>query len=109
MTRPTTRSTTRSTIVDPNLFGTHLTAEQVGAILHHGHWIPVNKGITRRFLEQHHPGWTLAALAAVFTAAGIRSGNQCRKGVAMIHFDRPDHWLVEWIDGTTTCAPELAR
>ncbi|MEY2959889.1 MAG: hypothetical protein RLZZ01_2457, partial [Actinomycetota bacterium] len=26
-----------------------------------------------------------------------------------IHFDRPDHWLVEWTDGTTTCAPELAR
>lgn len=106
---PNPARTADRTIVDPSMFAKHLTAADVDLVLHHGHWIAQSRGFTRQFLEQHHPGWSLGGLVAVFTAAGVRAGNRCRERVAAIHFDGPDRWLVEWTDGTTTCSQAVGR
>ena len=105
----------RTTIFDPGTFRHHDTRDDVAEVLRHGHWIPATRGITRSFLREHHPGWEWGELKAVYQAAGVirteRSGgmHQVRDDVVAIHYDTRTFWLVEWEDGSITCAPTMGH
>lgn len=47
-----------STEVDVSVFREHRTREELNSLLHYGHIIPVSKGWTRAYVEDHYPGWT---------------------------------------------------
>ncbi|CAB4889828.1 unannotated protein [freshwater metagenome] len=81
----------------------HFSADQINAVLHHGHIIPVSRRITSRFVSTHHPGWQYNELVAVFNAAGVRvhgggCGGYCAGGVKYLHFDDQTSFAVERID-----------
>jgi hypothetical protein len=86
------------------------TREELNALLHYGHIIPVSKGWTRAFVHEHYPGWTWSGLIKVLSSAEIlvnRGGAPtcCDERVEVFLFDSPDSWLVERADGSTTAAP----
>jgi hypothetical protein len=85
----------------------HCTGPEVDALFHYGHIIPISRGFTRKFLDEHFPGWDWNGLVAVLKAADVfvdRGGSppQCRPGVTAIHFTDADNWAVEWFDGSLT-------
>lgn len=93
-----------STDVDVSGFREHLTIDQCKQLLHHSHWIPINRGYTARFVAENYPGWTWNELVKVFVAAGIfinRGGTPatCDPRVVAFHFSSPTEFLVEWGDG----------
>ncbi|CAB4889842.1 unannotated protein [freshwater metagenome] len=88
---------------DYSQYREHLSAEQINAVLRHGHIIPMGRGWTREYLAEHHPGWTFKALLDVFNAAGVRgSGGGCAgicvAGVKYLHFNDDTSFEVERID-----------
>jgi hypothetical protein len=96
-----------------NEYGEHRTGIEVDRLLHYGHIIPVSHGYTTEYVAEHFPGWTWNQLMAIWRAAGVvvRSGvggpPSCDRRVKAIHFDGPDSFAIEWLDGTVTvrCVP----
>lgn len=97
--------------MDTNSFSSyteHRTGAEIDRLLHHGHWIPVTKGFTQRYVDEHFPGWSWNDLMAIWRAAGIvvrPAGGaplQCDERVAAMHFSGPGNWLIEWRDGAVT-------
>ena len=90
-------------------FEMHLTRAQVDRVLHYTHWIPNTRGFTKKFLDEHYPGWTLAAFIGVFDAADIRvrtepcspHGGKCHWKVKALHFNTADDVVVEWNERIT--------
>ena len=83
------------------------TRADLNRLLHYGHSIPLRKGYTRAFIEEHYPGWTWIGLYNSLDAAGVtRCGAglppYCDPGVGAVHFDDETSWLVEWEDGRVT-------
>ena len=95
-----------TTEVDISQFREHRTREELNALLHYGHIIPVSKGWTREYVDTNYPGLTWNALLAIFQAAGIvlPSGcggpPKCDDRVVLLHFSSREEFRVEWIDGT---------
>ncbi|WP_374928159.1 hypothetical protein [Kytococcus sedentarius] len=82
-------------------FTEHRTAQEISALLHHGHIIPVRLGITQEYVRQHFPGWTWNELMAVWRAAGIvirTPGGipDCDPRVRAVHFTDAERVHVEW-------------
>jgi hypothetical protein len=89
---------------DVSRFREHLTLDECKRLLGFSHWIPVNRGHSERFVEEHYPGWTFNKLVRVFVAAGIyvnRGGAPatCDDRVVSFHFSSSTDYHVEWIDG----------
>lgn len=84
--------------------------DELARLLHHGHWIPVTRGLTQRYVDEHFPGWTWNGLLDVWEAAGVvhrREGAQHPTLIVdclldRIHFDGPEDFTVVWIDGSVT-------
>ena len=94
-----------STDPDTTRFREHLTLEQCKALLRYGHVIPISRGYTTAYVDEHFPGWTWNQLIRVFIAAGIyinRGGAPptCDDRVRTFHFSSPIDFHVEWIDGS---------
>jgi hypothetical protein len=92
------------TDVDTSQFRERRTREELNALLHFGHIIPVSKGWTKEYVDAHFPGWAWNALMGVFTAARIvvlRGGAppKCDDRVVMLHFSSTGDFLVERSDG----------
>ena len=93
------------TDVDVSRFREHRTREDLNALLHYGHIIPVSRGWTRAYVETRYPGWTWNALMAIFQAADVVVSSKCGgppkcdDRVALLHFSTTDDFIVEWIDG----------
>ena len=84
-------------------FAEHRTREEISKLLHHGHIIPIGKGITAAYVDRHFPGWTWNGLMAVWRAAGIvvvTPGGipDCDPRVRRVHFTDAEHVLVEWAE-----------
>ena len=89
---------------DPQ-FKQRRTREELNALLHYGHIIPVSKGWTRAYVNEHFPGWTWNELVRIVRVAGIlvsKGGSppRCDERVQELHFDSENAWLVEWTDGS---------
>jgi hypothetical protein len=85
------------------------TRADLNALLHYGHFIPIKRGLTTRYVNEHFPGWTWDDLIDVLRAADVLMVNgvgtpHCDPGVGAIHFDDIDSWLVEWEDGRITAS-----
>jgi len=86
-------------------FAEHRTGREVHDLLQYGHIIPVRRGVTTAYVEQHFPGWTWNELMDIWRAAGIvhpsRHGGPpgADSRVRMIHFSSPTAFAVEWADG----------
>lgn len=83
------------------------TREQLDALLHYGHVIPLSRGFTDRYVTKNYPGWTWNQLVRVLTAAGVfvnRGGSPpiCDAGVREVYFDSERGWLVAWANGRLT-------
>ena len=48
-----------------------LTRRDIDRILHHAHFIPVSKGITKKFITENYSGWALGEFKEVFDSAKI--------------------------------------
>lgn len=77
------------------------TRKQLDELLHYGHWIPVNRGFTQRFVAVNYPDWTWNELMAVFSNAGIMRGSgmgglRCDRRVESVEFNGPDDFRVHW-------------
>ena len=86
------------------------TREQLNQLLHYGHIIPISRGFTDDYVDEHYPGWTWNALVRVLTAADVYVGQggsppRCDDRVVRVHFDSHEAWLVEWEDGRITQGP----
>lgn len=84
------------------------TREELNDLLRFGHIIPVSRGWTRAYVDEHYPGWTWNGLVGVLRAAGVlvdRGGSPpcCAPGVRAVWFDSEDGWLVEWENDRHTC------
>lgn len=91
--------------IDFSKYREHFSPEQIDALLHYGHIIPISRGFTDRYLAEHHPGWQWNDLIHVFDAAGIRvcgggCAGYCVDGVRFLHFDNETSFAVEWEDET---------
>lgn len=97
-----------TTEVDISQFREHRTREELNALLHYGHIIPVSKGWTREYVDTNYRGWTWNALISIFTAAGIIVPSafggppKCDDRVAAVHFSSNQEFLVEWSDGISS-------
>ena len=84
-------------------FSEHRTHGLLHALLHYGHVIPVTHGYTRRYVDEHYPGWTRNELVGICRAAGIvvtpdkGAPLRCHPGVVALHFDRSGAFQVEWV------------
>lgn len=88
-------------------FGVTQTRADVNALLHYGHFIPVRRGLTAKYVDGHFPGWTWNGLSAVLKAARVVARSStgtlcCDPAVTAVHFDAAHSWLVEWEDGRVT-------
>lgn len=88
-------------------FAVARTRADLNALLHYGHFIPVSRGLTAKYVDEHFPGWTWNGLTAVLNAAGVFIGGgagtpYCDPAVGAVHFDNTESWLVEWEDGNVT-------
>jgi len=84
------------------------TGAELDRLLHYGHWIPVIRGYTAEYVDEHFPGWTWNTLMLIWRAAGIVVKSEvggplrCDGRVKAVYFNGPDSFAVEWIDGTIT-------
>ena len=91
-------------------YAEHRTRDELNQLLHYGHIIPVSRGWTDNYVAEHFPGWHWNSLMATWMAAGIVVRStvggppSCDPQVVAIHFNGPDSFAVEWIDGTVTTA-----
>lgn len=91
-------------------YAEHRTRDELNKLLHYGHIIPVSRGFTDAYVAKHFPGWHWNSLMAIWKAAGIvvrsPAGGPpwCDPEVVAIHFNGPDSFAVEWVDGTVTTA-----
>ena len=51
----------------------HLSAEEIAKLAHYGHFIPVGKGFTRRYVEDNFPGWEWNDIIPVLILNGVLS------------------------------------
>lgn len=68
------------------------TREQLNELPRYGHIIPISKGLSDRYVEEHYRGWTWNALVQVLSAAGVfvgRGGSPpcCDDLVIRVRFD----------------------
>lgn len=97
--------------VDLAAYAHHLDPDDLRKLFHHGHWIPVRRGITTAFVDQHYPGWSWNGLMDLLEGAGVAH----RRGpglvhppywpdrlVASVHVNTPDDFCIVWIDGSVT-------
>ena len=94
-----------STDVDVPRFREHLTLDECNSLLHHSHWIPINRVYTATFVAENYHGWMWNELVQVFVAAGIfvnRGGAPvtCDDRAVTFHFSSPTVFDVGWIDET---------
>jgi hypothetical protein len=102
---------------DRDDYAEHRTREEIDALLRYGHHIPVGRGWTREYVDEHFPGWTWNQLLRVLRAADVLAdrpfgGVACRTEVTEMYFDSETGWLVVHEDGTMTCglsAPGATR
>jgi len=92
-----------SDAVDISKFSEHVTLQDCKDLLHYGHFIPVSRGFTARYVDSVFPDWTWNELVLVFVAAGIfinRGGSAptCDERVVSFHFSSPTQFHVEWVD-----------
>lgn len=94
---------------DFSRYDEHRSGAEMQRLLHHGHWVPVLRGYTRAYVEQHFPGWTWNRLLDVCRSAGIvdpASGGdrplRCDDCVVQFHFTDRRSFAVEWDDGTVS-------
>jgi len=85
----------------------HRTGVQLDQLLHYGHSIPMGRGHTHKYVEEHFPGWTWSGLLEVLKAAEVfvgRAGSppRCHPTVKAIHFTNARTWAVEWLSGEIT-------
>ena len=91
-----------TTEVDISQFREHRTREELNALLHYGHIIPVSKGWTREYVDTNYRGWTWNSLIGVFRSAGIVVASacggppKCDDRVVMFHFSGAGDFFVEW-------------
>lgn len=97
--------------VDLAAYAHHLDPDDLRKLFHHGHWIPVLRGITQAYVERHYPGWSWNALTAVLEEAGVahRLGTRNMhphfvpdRFVESVHLNSPDDLCIVWIDGSVT-------
>ena len=94
-----------TTDFDTSRFREHLTLEQCNALMHYGHWIPINRGFTARYVDENFPGWTWNELVKVFVGAGLYRRSsvggppKCDDRVEVFHFSGPTDFFVECTDG----------
>lgn len=89
------------------------TSAELDQFLHHCFYIPINHGITQKYVAENYPGWTAQQLEQVLKAAGVRVGRPgrppvCHPDVLRMQFDSERSWRVEWRDGSVTEGPEPA-
>jgi len=85
-------------------FADHRTGAEIDAFLHYVSLIPLRRGLTDAYVEQHYPGRTWHGLVLILQAAGIFVGRgpnspRCFPGVATVWFTDAMKWAVEWEDG----------
>jgi len=85
----------------------HRTGAQIDHLLHYGHSIPMARGHTLKYVDEHFPGWTWSDLLEVLKAAGVLVGRagappRCHPTVKAIHFTDSPTWAVEWLSGEIT-------
>jgi hypothetical protein len=85
----------------------HRTGAQLDHLLHYGHSIPMGRGHTKKYVEDHFPGWTWSGLLEVLKGADVfvgRAGSppRCHPTVKAIHFTDARNWAVEWLSGEIT-------
>ena len=98
------RFTNPDPMPDVSRFALHLDRAAIDEVCHHTHWIPNSKGITQKFFSKNYPGWTIGAMMAVFTAAGVLVrdgkgspyGGRCHWKVRTLHLTSHEDFLVEW-------------
>lgn len=102
-------------VMSDQLFGEyaeHRSGEEMQRLLHHGHWIPVLRGYTYAYIEEHFPGWSWNPLLSVCKAAGIvvKTGGggplSCDPRVRTFHFTDDRRFAVEWDDGAVTVSDQ---
>lgn len=97
--------------VDLAAYAHHLDPDDLRKLFHHGHWIPVRRGITQAYVERHYPGWSWNTLTAVLEGAGVahRLGERNMhphcvpdRFVESVHLNSRDDVCIVWIDGSVT-------
>lgn len=80
-------------------FAERRTGEEIVALLGYGHPIPVGRGWTRQYVEEHFPGWTWNSLMEVWRealpGARINAMRETADRIEMIHFSGPTSWVIE--------------
>lgn len=93
------------------MYAEHRTRDELNELLHHRHVTPVSRGWTRDHVEQRFPGWDWNSLMAIWRDAGVvvrsPAGGppKCDPRVQAIHFNGPDSFAVECLDGTVRNRP----
>lgn len=97
---------------DPSRYRWHLTAPDLRDLARHGHVIPISRGFTQAFLDEHYPGWTWNRIIVALTKAGVMQTVEgmpaIHPGVVTVHLvdaadpaaDGPDACCVEWRTGS---------
>lgn len=95
-------SPTADTTREPDEFAFHLTRHHVDEVLHHGHPMPVGKGLTSTLVAERYPGFHFNSLTGVFLEAGVivehtcHARRRCHWQVKRLHLDSDGTFLVEW-------------
>lgn len=92
--------------IDYSQFAEHRTGAEINELLHHGHPIPVGRGITQSYVTEHYPGWSWNSLMSVWRNAGIVVSTPggipaCDPEVKAVHFSDDESFVVEWVDEAT--------
>lgn len=88
--------------VESSPYRVAMTRAQLNRLLHHGHPIPVTRGITKRFIDEHYPSWSWNSLTQVLKEMGVVRGDtppHSDPGVGAVHLDGSGSWMIQWEDG----------
>jgi len=91
----------------------YLSGHDVLRIAHHAHWIPIGRGITRRFMAENFPGWTFNEIYPRLVSAGVLlrhrdefSPRHLPDGIIGVEIDRRGHVTAD--DGSSRSEARLA-
>lgn len=82
-------------------FTEHRTREELNRLLHYGHFIPVGRGYTAKYVEQNYPGWRWNELIRMLRMGGVIQKTEgdmlrCDPKVRSVRFGRGSRFVVEW-------------